>query len=406
MFFLRLVITALRSLDTNFMRSLLATLGVLIGVGSVVACMSILEGATNEVIRNLRALGSNVLFVAPAVARIQGQPVGAAQTLVVEDIQNIERELADDILAIAPEALGAATVKRLQKSKEYTVVATSEAYFKVHAYDATLGRPFSRLEANDPSAGVVCLGSKVAEELFGGMDPVGQAVKVKTAQYRVIGVMEKRGNLGFINADESVFIPIRAGLKRFFNRQWLNRLTVQSASGQDVEELEQKLSRVIRRAHHIRVGQEDDFDIFTQQEVLRQVSEITIIFKVVFYSIAGISLLVGGIGIMNIMLVSVTERTREIGVRMAVGARRMDILLQFLVEASIISLLGGGFGLLLGWMFSDLLDKVLQGMFRTEITLWVVAVSLATASGVGVLSGLYPAWKASRLDPVDALRYE
>jgi putative ABC transport system permease protein len=173
-----------------------------------------------------------------------------------------------------------------------------------------------------------------------------------------------------------------------------------------MDELEKKVGRVLRQEHHIRVGQEDDFETYTQEEVLRQVSEFTIIFRIVFYSIAGISLIVGGIGIMNIMLVSVTERTREIGVRIAVGARRGDILLQFLVESLIISLLGGSFGLLLGMMFSDLLDKVLQGIFRTEVSTGVIIVALVTATAVGVLSGLYPAFKASRLDPVEALRYE
>jgi putative ABC transport system permease protein len=218
--------------------------------------------------------------------------------------------------------------------------------------------------------------------------------------------MQQRGNIGFLNADECVFIPIKSGLRRFFNRRWLNLMTVQVADQDRVEEVKKKVAAVLRRAHHIRVGQPDDFEVDTLEEVMRQVNEVTIIFKIVFYSIAGISLLVGGIGIMNIMLVSVTERTREIGVRMAVGARRNDILLQFLVEAVIISLVGGAFGLLLGMMFADLLDKILQGMFKTEITINVVITALATISVVGVCSGLYPAFKASRLDPVEALRYE
>jgi putative ABC transport system permease protein len=203
-----------------------------------------------------------------------------------------------------------------------------------------------------------------------------------------------------------VFIPIKSGLKRFFNQRHLNWLTIQVADQKDTEEVQKKVEAALRRAHRIRVGQSDDFEIFTQEEVMRQFNDVTVIFKIVFYSIAGISLVVGGIGIMNIMLVSVTERTREIGVRMAVGARRGDILLQFLVEAVIISLVGGAFGLLLGVMFADLLDKILQGMFKTEITINVVITALATITVVGIVSGLYPAFKASRLDPVEALRYE
>jgi putative ABC transport system permease protein len=406
MFFLRLAITALRSLDTHFLRSLLATLGVLIGVGSVVACMSILEGATNEVIRSLSTLGSNVLYVSPAMARIEGRPVGAAQTLVVEDARMLQRELPDAIQAVSCEAMDQALVKRFQKSETYTLIATTDKYFEINDFNASHGRVLTKAEADDDAKMVVCLGSKVAEKLFGGMDPVGQSVKIRNAAYRVVGVLESRGNIGFLNADECVYIPIKSGLRRFFNRKWLNLMTVQVADQDKVDEIKKKVEAVLRRAHHIRVGQPDDFEIHTQEEVMRNVNEATVIFKVVFYSIAGISLVVGGIGIMNIMLVSVTERTREIGVRMAVGARRGDILLQFLVEALIISLVGGSFGLLLGVMFADLLDKILRGMFTTEITINVVATALVTITVVGVVSGIYPAFKASRLDPVEALRYE
>jgi putative ABC transport system permease protein len=406
MFYLRLVFTALRSLDTHFLRSLLATLGVLIGVGSVVACMSILEGATNEIIRNLTTLGSQLLFVQPAVARVEGRPVGAAQTLTVEDSQTLAQELPDDIEAISCEAIGPAVLKYYQKSDDFTVIAVTDQYFKIHEYVPLHGRTISKAEADDETKLVCCLGFKVAEELCSGMDPVGQTVKIRNAAYRVIGVMERRGNIGFFNADQCVYIPTKAGLKRFFNRNWLTWMAVKVTDQNRVDEIKSKVEAVLRRAHNVRVGQEDDFEIHTQEEVMRQVNEATLIFKIVFYSIAGISLVVGGIGIMNIMLVSVTERTREIGVRMAVGARRGDILLQFLVEALIISLVGGAFGLLLGMMFADLLDKILMGMFRTEITLNVVATALITITIVGVISGIYPAFKASRLDPVEALRYE
>jgi putative ABC transport system permease protein len=406
MFFIRLIITALRSLESHFLRSLLATLGVLIGVGSVVASMSILEGATSEVIGELRSLGSNVLILFPAVARIEGRPVGQAQTLVMEDIDELMRELPRDIEAVAPEALNTALIKRLDKSDTYTVIATSEKYFDIHDFNARYGRTFNRTEAMDETAMIVCLGSRVAEDLFGGSQGLRQAVKIRNTPYRVIGVMEKRGNVGFLNADKAVFIPIKAGLKRFLNRRWLNRLTIEARDAEKIEDLKKQVARVLRGKHNIRVGQPDDFEIYTQEEVLRQVNEATMIFRIVFYSIAGISLVVGGIGIMNIMLVSVTERTREIGVRIAVGARRGDILLQFLVESLIISLLGGGFGLLLGMMLADVLDKVLEGMFKTDVSTGVIAAALITATAVGVLSGLYPAFKASRLDPVVALRYE
>jgi len=381
MFLLRLIRTAMRSLESNFMRSLLATLGVLIGVSSVVACMSILEGASNDIVKRFKSLGSNVLYVFPSSARIEGRTVGQSQTLTLKDIDYLTKELGDEIESIAPEALGSAPVKRFERSETYTIVGTSETYFHIN-------------------------GTKVAKELFGGIDPVGQTVQISGASYRVIGVMEKKGNLGFVNADQTVFIPMEAGLKRFFNRKWLNRLTIAARDASQLEALQKQVKQTLRKAHDLRPGEPDDFDIFNQEEALQNINQAMMIFKVVFYSIAGISLVVGGIGIMNIMLVSVTERTREIGVRMAVGARRGDILIQFLVESLIISLLGGGFGVLLGAMFSDLLERVVVDLFKTEITLKVILASFITATAVGVFSGLYPAYKASRLDPVEALRYE
>ncbi len=406
MFYFRLALTALRSLEAHFLRSLLATVGVLIGVGSVVACMAILEGATNRVLTNFRSLGSNLIFIQPATARIEGRPVGRAQTLVIEDQELLLREMETQILSIAPQAVGSATVKYFQKSDDFTVIATSDAYFAMNDYQADRGRALSRSDSDDEMSLVVCLGASVAEHLFGGMDPVGQTVKVRNTAYRVIGVMEQRGNIGFINADKCVYIPIRAGLKRFFSRPWLDVLTVQVQEGSDFDAIKKQIEKHMRESHRVRVGQPDDFEVDTLEETIEQVNQFAVIFRVVFYSIAGISLLVGGIGIMNIMMVSVTERTREIGVRIAVGARRSDILLQFLVESLIISMLGGGFGLLLGMMFADLLDKVLQGMFATEITAKIIITALTTTTIVGVVSGLYPAYKASRLDPVESLRYE
>ena len=208
MFYLRLIITSLRSLDSHFLRSLLATLGVLIGVSSVVACMSILEGTSNNVLKRFKSLGANVLFVFPESAHVEGRAVGTSQTLVMEDIDLLLRELPDDIDRVAPEAIGVTTVKRFQKAYDQAmVVATSQAYFDVHEFKTQYGRVFSKTESESPDTSVALLGDKVAEKLFGGAEAVGQTVKVGGATYRVLGVLEKRGSLGFMNADEGVYIP-------------------------------------------------------------------------------------------------------------------------------------------------------------------------------------------------------
>lgn len=406
MFYFRLIVTAMRSLDAHFLRSLLATLGVLIGVGSVVACMSILEGASNGILKNVNSLGSNLIFIQPATARIQGRAVGQAQTLKLEDRDYLLKHMADKVTAIAPQAIGSAPVKYFQRSDTYSVIATSDAYFEMNGYKASEGRSFTPDESDDPAAMLVCLGHSVAQDLFGGMDAIGQTVRVRNAAYRVIGVMEKKGNIGFLDADKCIYLPIRSSLERFFNREWLNVLSIHVKPGSNFGEMKAEISKLLRESHGIRVGQPDDFEVQTLEEIVQTFDQVTLIFKIVFYSIAGISLLVGGIGIINIMLVSVTERTREIGVRVAVGARRGDILLQFLIEAVTISLVGGIFGLLLGMMFADLISKVFVDMFVTEINFDIIASALITTTTVGVASGIYPAFKASRLNPVEALRYE
>ncbi len=407
MFYLRLILTSLRSLDSHFLRSLLATLGVLIGVSSVVACMSILEGAQTDIFERFKSLGASVIYVFPESARVEGRSVGASQTLTLDDIDFLFRELPGEIDRVAPEAFGGATIKRFQRSADVTVVATTNQYFEINAYKATEGRIFNEAESKGGDSAVAMLGSKAAERLFAGSPAVGQAIKVGGSSYRVLGVLEKKGSLGFLNADETVFIPIETGLKRFFNRKWLNRLTISATDPSKLQELQPKVKRALRQSHKLTAGEADDFGIFNQEEALSNINQAMMVFKVVFYSIAGISLVVGGIGIMNIMLVSVTERTREIGVRMAVGARRWDILVQFLFESLVISFIGGALGLLLGVMFADLMQNILKDMnFKTAINANVVLTSLLTATVVGVLSGLYPAYKASRLDPVEALRYE
>lgn len=404
MFFLRLIVTAFRSLDANFLRSLLATLGVVIGVAAVISAMSILEGSRQEILGKFQSLGSNMLYVTPGQRKLEGRAAGIAESLQLSDVTTLRTECAE-VEAVAPFVAAPQTVKFFRQSVQTTVIGTTNTYATLNAYRPMAGRFLSAEDSASENSAVVVLGHSVAEKLFSGAEPVGQPVKIGNMGFRVIGVMEKKGAIGFTNVDDSVFIPVRTALKRVLRQKFLHRLDVKSRDPDKLDECERQVRAALRRAHRIRTGEEEDFGIFNQQQALKTLNEATLIFAAVFYSIAGISLVVGGIGITNIMLVSVTERTREIGVRIAVGARRGDILFQFMIEALIIGAVGGTVGLLLGLMFSHGLAKILP-IVKTSTPPKVIVTALTVAVVVGLISGIYPAFKASRKDPVEALRYE
>jgi putative ABC transport system permease protein len=403
-FFFRLISTAFRSLDANFLRSLLATLGVVIGVMAVISAMSILEGSRQEILSKFQSLGSNTLYIMPGMRKLEGRVAGMAETLQLSDIPTLKSE-CKEIELITPVLYATNTVKFFRESVQANVIGTTNTYAELNTYKPATGRFLSVEDSQSESSAVVVLGYAVADKLFAGAEPVGQPVKIGNMGFRVIGVMEKKGALGFSNVDDSVFISVRTALKRVLRQKYLHRLDIKSADPDKLSDCEREVRAILRRIHHIRPGEEEDFNIFNQQQALRTLNEATLIFAAVFYSIAGISLVVGGIGITNIMLVSVTERTREIGVRIAVGARRGDILFQFMVEALIISTVGGAVGLLLGLMFAHGLAKILP-VVRTSTPPKVIMWALGVAVFVGLASGIYPAFKASRKDPVEALRYE
>jgi putative ABC transport system permease protein len=405
MFFLRICLMAWRGLRANWLRSMLATLGVIIGVAAVIAAMSILEGAQRDITDRIKSLGSDQITVYPASARREGRDVGVVQTLKVEDADALAAsDDCPDVASVAPEVLGGAQVKYFNRNANLAVLGTNHHYAAMHNYKVIEGRFISKEDVLAKRK-VVVLGHKAAKDLFGERPPVNTPVKIRGMGFRVIGVMEKKGVLGFRNVDQQVIIPVTTAMDRLFGIKSVTAITVAARDPKRVEAASDQIKRVLRQQHQIRPGDKDDFLVFTQEEQRKQFSEITRIFQVVLYSIAGISLVVGGIGIMNIMLVSVTERTREIGVRMAVGAQRWDILRQFLVEAGTISLFGGLFGVLLGFAMSDLIEKITR-IFETYTPMRVVLWALAMAVATGVLSGIYPAYKASTLDPVEALRYE
>jgi putative ABC transport system permease protein len=410
MFIIQIILMSLRGLRANLLRSLLATLGVIIGVGAVVSAMSILEGTQKDLRERFESLGSETLMVYPAVARSGGRAAGVSQTMTVEDAESLrDPRRCPDVKQTAPEILSTVMAKRLNKNTELVVLGTNESYAEMFNYHVALGQ--GRFLTKDDIASeqkVVVLGHEVAQQLFGNLPPVDQSVRIKSMQFRVIGVMEKKGNIGFRNVDMQAYVPVTTAMNRLFGIKRITGIYVTAQGADKVEAATAQIKRELRRRHEIRLreGLKDDFEVMSQEEMRRQLTDFTTIMGLVLYSIAGISLVVGGIGIMNIMLVSVTERTREIGVRMAGGARWWDILEQFLIEAGVISLLGGAIGVGMGFAFNNLLEKVTDRLVQTYTSQVIVGYALAMAIMTGVVSGLYPAFKASRLDPVEALRYE
>ena len=403
MFLFRIIAMALGGLWTNLFRSLLATLGVIIGVGAVIAAVSILQGAEREILERFESLGADQLIVLNGSSRRQGRSV-TISSLKLSDADAIERDNPTLVAATAPQVQAGSQVKYYQRNVYAPVLGTSPAYASINSYDVADGRFLTREDVRG-NAMVCILGHKVAGDLFGVRSAVGMKVKIAGKSFDVVGVMVERGTLGFIEVDKQVIIPITTAMGRMYGRRKLTSLIVQSTDPTKLVECIESVKKTLRSEHRIRAGKPDDFIIFTQEQIKENFAQVAVIFAVVLYSIAGISMVVGGIGIMNIMMVAVTERTREIGVRMAVGARRSDILIQFLFEAGIISLFGGGLGVLWGLAVSNLLDTVVD-ILTTYTPPIAIVFALVMAMVVGLLSGVYPAMKAARLDPVQALRFE
>ncbi len=405
MFFLRLVITALRSLDANFLRSVLAALGVVIGVMAIISAMSIMEGQQEKILGKFQALGSNVVYVVPQFIMRTVRMGGVAETLKLKDIPKLKEE-CDLIDSIAPVVYLPQTLKYFNRSAQVVVRGTTTEFADMHNFEMDSGRFLSPEESESQSSTVVVIGYSVADKLFSGTDPVGRSIKIDNKTFRVIGVLKKHGAGSWADVDGSAYIPVRTALKRVLRQKQLHRLDIRGNDPDKLKECERQVEGILRRLHGVRAGEKADFEIFNEQRWRETFNESKLIMSAVFYSITGISLLVGGIGIMNIMLVSVTERTREIGVRLAVGARQGDILFQFLVEALIISAVGGVGGILMGMMFANVLEAVLPTVIEVHTSAEVIAWAVGVAMAVGLISGLYPAYKASRKDPVEALRFE
>ena len=396
---------ALRALRRNKLRSSLTALGIIIGVASVVAMVAVGNGAQARITSQISALGQNLLTIFAGSKRSGGvnSGLGSASTMTLADADAIAREVTD-VVAISPEDSTTAQAIANGRNWSTSIVGESQDYLKIRDWKLSSGSMFSVREVRS-AAKVAVIGSKTANELFGPLNPVGQSVRIKNIPFVIIGLLESKGSgMGGQNQDDRLIIPYTTAMKRLTGDKYLRSINVQIVSADRMDIAQQQLTSLLRQRHRLIAGQDDDFNIFNQKEIADTVNSVSTIITLLLGAVAGISLLVGGIGIMNIMLVSVTERTREIGIRIAVGAQPGDIRLQFLIEAVTLSLLGGLIGVLCGIGASKLVGVVAN--FQAIVSTGSILLAFGVSFVIGVFFGYYPARKAAALDPIDALRYE
>ena len=396
---------ALRALRRNLMRTGLTMLGIIIGVAAVIAMVAIGTGAKAQVAASIEQMGQNMLMVFSGATRSGRVHMGfgSAPTLTKQDYDAIRREVSG-ISGVSPEVRASAQVAAGNQNVNTTVYGVGEEYLTVRAWDVANGNNFTEADLRG-STKVVLLGNTVATNLFGSGDPVGQIVRVQSAPYVVVGVLRPKGaNMMGMDQDDLALVPWSSAMVRLTGSTSFRSITVQAESAEQIENVMEQLTALLRQRHRIREGQDDDFFIRNMQDMLEMATSTAQTMTILLGAIAGVSLLVGGIGIMNIMLVSVTERTREIGVRMAVGARGGDILLQFLVEAVVLSVSGGLIGIGLGYSMATAVS--MKFGWSTLVSPESAVLAFIFSAIIGVFFGFYPARKAASLDPIEALRYE
>ena len=402
------IIEALQSLAANKLRSGLTILGIVIGVGAVIAMIAIGRGAENTITGSIQGIGTNLVFV----FRGGSEDVRNPQHITLGDASAIaDPFLAPSVSGVAPILQGSAKVAFAGESSVTQVSGITPDYSAVRNYNVSEGE-FIGQEHILGQASVVLLGTDVADKLFGrtaGL--VGETVRIEGQPFRVIGILESRGGSGFSNEDDQIMVPLTTAQTRLLRRSTRDRvdmLMVQAVSAQAVPQATEEIAQILRTRHRTEIGA-DDFTILTQQDFLDTAQTITGVLTIFLGGIAAISLLVGGIGIMNIMLVSVTERTREIGLRKALGARKLDIMIQFLAESSVLSLIGGLLGIGLGWTISFIVGRIAAASnadITSAIGIDIILLATLFSTAVGLFFGIYPANRAANLEPVEALRYE
>jgi len=387
------------------MRSVLTALGIIIGVGAVIAMVGIGNGAKAQVEAQIASLGQNVILIFSGSTTSSGIRTGwgGAGTLKVEDAEAIRREVPD-VVGVSEEVVSTTQVAAGNQNWFTRIYGESADYFDIRQWPLADGAPFTSQDVR--SANKVCvIGRTTATQVYGNEDPVGQILRIKEVPFTVTGVLTPKGlSTQGVDQDDIVIMPYTSAMKRVIGGTNLRNINVQIGDARQVEAAQQQIISLLRQRHNIRPGRDDDFTVRNQQEIAEAATATSRIMTLLLGAIAGVSLVVGGIGIMNIMLVSVTERTREIGVRMAVGAHGSDILTQFLIEAVTLSSVGGVIGIICGVGASKILSAYAH--WPTLISLSSIAIAFLFSGAVGIFFGFYPARKAAALDPIEALRYE
>ena len=394
---------AIDAIFANKMRAFLTMLGIIIGIAAVITMVALGEGAQRSVEARLQAMGTNILTVRPGQNFFGGIDRGSAR-LTTKDAEALAA-VGGPILAVAPEMERRQQIAYGGRNANLSVLGSWPSYFGMHNHKLAAGRLFTEGEERGRRR-LAVLGALVGERL-GVSDTrslIGQTIRVRGIPFEVIGVLEEKGEAGWQNPDEGIYIPLATAQFRVFGTEWVRSISVQAVSESAMDETMAEIDRVLRREHRIRPGEAADFNVRNQASLLSTFQETTQTFSFLLAGIALVSLLVGGIGIMNIMLVSVTERTREIGIRKALGAKRRDILLQFLIEALTLCLAGGVIGLGLGAGGAYLLQRMAD--WNTAVSTGAVALAIGFSAFVGIFFGLWPARRAAKLDPIVALRYE